>query len=488
MVKAIVIGSGIAGLASALRLRHKGYDVHVFEANDCTGGKLHVVRKEGYRWDAGPSLFTMPQYVDELFRLFDLDPAEYFEYSRKDTLCHYFWEDGTFFKASGDKNQFIREAADTFGESQEKITRYIERAAEKYRLTAKVFLERSLHKLGNYLSKETLMSVTQSYKLDIWNNLNGLNQNYFTNPKLVQFFNRFATYNGSSPYKTPGIMSMIPHLEMHYGCYYPKGGMHEISQSLYRLAEQQGVQFHLSEAVEEIIHENKKLKGIITAKGTYDADIVVSNMDIFSTYDRLLKNVRKPKRTLRQERSSSALIFYWGIKKSFPQLDLHNIFFSADYKNEFNDIFNRKTICDDPTIYINITSKEDAADAPEGCENWFVMINAPADYGQDWETLIKRTRHNITAKLSRMLNCPVEELIACEELLTPKAIERRTSSHRGSLYGSSSNSKFAAFLRHANFSSEIEKLYFAGGSVHPGGGIPLCLLSAKIVNDLIPEA
>ncbi len=210
-------------------------------------------------------------------------------------------------------------------------------------------------------------------------------------------------------------------------------------------------------------------------------------MDIFSTYQHLLKDTKQPKRVLSQERSSSALIFYWGMNRSFPELDLHNILFSKNYKKEFDHIFEKKTLFNDPTIYINITAKDNPTDAPVGKENWFVMINTPGNFEQDWDQLKKEARENILKKIERILGVDVRSLIETESVLDPITIESKTSSHRGSLYGASSNSKFAAFLRHPNFSSQLKNLYFCGGSVHPGGGIPLCLLSAKIVGDLVSE-
>src|SRR5690606_33997904 len=210
------------------------------------------------------------------------------------------------------------------------------------------------------------------------------------------------------------------------------------------------------------------------------------NMDVVPTYRRLLADQPAPEQTLQQPRSSSALIYYWGIARAFPELHLHNIFFSEDYKKEFEHIFQHKTISPDPTVYVNITSKLEKGDAPAGCENWFVMVNVPHHQGQDWEQLINSTRTAVTDKLSRMLKTDLHEVIACEQVLDPLLIEQQTSSYAGALYGSSSNNRMAAFLRHPNFSSKIKGLYFCGGSVHPGGGIPLCLLSASIVGHLVP--
>ncbi|WP_167342163.1 1-hydroxycarotenoid 3,4-desaturase CrtD [Nonlabens sp. SY33080] len=485
MKKAIIIGSGIAGLAAALRLKKKGYQVSVFEKNDYAGGKLHAIELGKYRFDLGPSLFTLPHLIDELHQLFPNVEVD-FNYIKKKTACHYFWEDGTSFEAPADLENFAVKAAEIFDEKQKTLSKYLQNSKIKYESTKSLFLEKSLHKSNTYFSKQTLKAILKIPFLGINNTLDQENKK-FSNPKLNQLFNRYATYNGSSPYLTPGIMSMIPYLELGLGTYYPQGGMHRISQSLFELAQKVGVEFRFRESVKKINHSNNKVTGVITEKGIHDADIVLSNMDVFPTYRQLLKDIKAPEKTLKQERSSSALIFYWGIKKFFPQLDLHNILFSENYKAEFEAIFNNKSLYEDPTVYINITSKQSPQDAPKGCENWFVMINTPGDYGQDWEKLVIKAKKNILSKIKRCLNIDVEELIDVEYVLTPQGIEKNTSSYRGALYGAASNNKFAAFLRHPNFNKTIGNLYHVGGSVHPGGGIPLCLLSAKITADLIPN-
>jgi phytoene desaturase len=261
--------------------------------------------------------------------------------------------------------------------------------------------------------------------------------------------------------------------------------MQNITNSLYNLALRQGVDFKFNNYVSEILVSNKIATGIKVGDKTYESDIVISNMDVVPTYRNLLKNHYQPEKILNQERSSSALIFYWGVKKEFKNLDLHNIFFSKDYKNEFQTIFENNTISVDPTIYINITSKDVKGDAPINCENWFVMINSPNDSGQDWDNMIDQVKSNVIKKINKILKVNIEDFIECEKVYTPKTIESNTQSYMGSLYGSSSNNLMSAFLRHPNFSNKILNLYFCGGSVHPGGGIPLCLLSAKIVSQLI---
>jgi phytoene desaturase len=278
---------------------------------------------------------------------------------------------------------------------------------------------------------------------------------------------------------------MIPHLEQNEGTFYPKGGMISITNALYNLALKRGVQFHFNAQVEKILHENGRATGVVALGKNYSAPLVITNSDVFYLYKDLIQQPKEAAKTLKRERSSSALIFYWGMKKEFPQLLLHNIFFTENYKAEFENLFESKTMYKDPTVYVNITAKEEVGQAPLGKENWFVMINAPADEGQDWEKIQQVVKQSLIQKLSRILGEDIGAAIETEHILNPKGIESETKSYKGSLYGTSSNSTFAAFLRHPNFSSSIDGLYCTGGSVHPGGGIPLSLKSAKIVSELI---
>jgi len=485
--KVLIIGAGIAGIAAAIRLAVKGYRVEVFEANRYPGGKISEIKQDGYRFDAGPSLLTMPHYIDELFELAGKKPSGYFTYQKLDTICKYFYEDGTQLNAYADTEKFARKVTETINEPVETLLKHIANSADIYHITHKVFLERSLHRLKTYLSWNTLKSIFRLPQIDAMRTVHQANKSFFKDERIVQFFDRYATYNGSNPYTAPATLNVIPHLEQHYGAYFPTGGMHSIITVLVKLAESLGVKFYYNSLVEEVVLDREKVKGIKVKGEVIDADIVISNMDVWFTYHQLLKNYPRlyPKKILQQERSSSALVFYWGISKQFPQLDLHNIFFSADYKVEFDQIWKEKTIYHDPTIYLNISSKYKPDDAPQECENWFTMINVPANTGQDWDTLINEARKNVLTKLSKILGQDISKRIVCESILDPRSIESRTSSYRGSIYGTSSNSKFAAFMRHANRSSKIKNFYFCGGSVHPGGGIPLCLLSAKIVCDWV---
>lgn len=486
MKKAVVIGSGIAGIASSIRLSAKGYAVEVFEANEYAGGKLSSIEGNGYRFDAGPSLFTMPNLVEELFELAGEKPSNYFEYERLSHICNYFWDDATTLTAHAEPQKFGQEVQEKLGVSSEKITHFLTKSGHNYEILDKLFLQKSLHKISTWLGADALKGYLNIPKLGLFNTMHQANEKYFKHPKLVQLFDRYATYNGSNPYQTPATLNVIPHLEYNLGAYFPKKGMVSITDSLVALAQRMGVVFHFGQKVGQIIVENKQAKGIELTNGTkVMANIVVSNMDITATYRKLLPTQQHPQKLMNQQKSTSGIVFYWGIKKQFAQLGLHNIFFANTYKNEFEAMFERKTIDSDPTVYVNISSKNKPSDAPVDCENWFVLINAPANDGQDWDKTVAETKQNVLKKLSHNLGENVEDLIDYEYILDPRSIESRTSSVQGALYGNSSNNKFAAFLRHANFSKNIENLYFVGGSVHPGGGIPLALSSAKIMVSLV---
>ncbi len=484
--KAIIVGAGVAGLAAATRLAVQGFSVTVFEKNSYPGGKLSHFERGGYHFDAGPSLFTQPANIEELFA-FAGEPVEgYFQYRSLPVACTYFYEDGTIIHAYTHANQFAEELQLKTGEKASTLLKYLDRSAKAYKNIATVFLNYSLHKASTLYKAPVRKAIAALRPAYLLKTLNGINEQAFTKLHTIQLFNRYATYNGSNPYQAPGMLSLIPHLEQNEGTFYPEGGMISITNALYQLAVKKGVEFHFNSPVEQITRQQHKVTGVTAAGKPYEADLVVSNMDVYFTYKHLLGNEQKATRLLKQERSSSALIFYWGIKQEFPQLQLHNIFFSKDYKAEFNHLFVQKTLYNDPTVYINITSKcEPGIQAPQGKENWFVMINAPCNIGQDWQLLKQQARQYIIQKLNRLLQTDIAPLIDVEEVLDPVSIEATTASYQGSLYGTSSNSAMAAFLRHPNFTRKLQRLYFAGGSVHPGGGIPLCLKSAKIMADLV---
>jgi len=260
--KAIIIGSGVGGLATALRLKAQGLDVLVFENNSYPGGKLSSFTLGKYRFDAGPSLLTMPHYIDELFELFEEKPQDYFNYRRKDISCKYFWDDNTVLNAYSNKKKFINEINNVLKVDKRIVSTYLEKAKKKYDLTKSIFLEKSLHKIETFFSTDLIKGVFNLFFFQINKTLNSVNEEELKEPHLVQLFNRFATYNGSSPYKTPGMMTLVQHLEQEFGTFVSEKGMINITESLFDLAIRNGIKFEFNQLVNEILLENNKAVGV----------------------------------------------------------------------------------------------------------------------------------------------------------------------------------------------------------------------------------
>lgn len=485
-MKALIIGSGVGGLATAIRLAKMGLQVEVFESNSFPGGKVNSKFIGDFRFDMGPSVFTEPHLIDELVALCGKEHNS-FQYERLEESCRYFFQDGQQLTVYPGIDNVASTFENELDEHKETVRAYLSRQHKNYEAVYPVFIAVSLHRFKHWFNSLVWNALSRLFKYGLASTMHSVNKRTFKNPKTIKILDRLATYNGSSPYKTPGMLNIISHLELNEGPAMPKGGMVEISNTLYKLCLDLGVTFRFNEKVEKILHEKDVICGLKTKIGIYEAEIVVSNMDVHFTYEKLLSNYKAPKLNLKQEKSSSAIVFYWGINSEFDALGVHNIFFSDDYKKEFEGIFTTKTMVDDPTIYVHITSKIEKADAPNGKENWFVMVNAPINVGQDWDEIIERTRRNCIQKLSIALGKNIEFLIEVEETNDPRKIEAVYSGKQGSIYGNSSNSVFAAFLRHPNFSKQLKGLYFAGVTVHPGGGIPLALNSAKIVERCLKE-
>ena len=474
-----VIGSGVAGLASAVLSAQKGYDVSVFEANNALGGKAGEIRKEGFRFDRGPSLFTMPEVLDEIFISCGKDPSDYYSYSRLPVSTKYFYPDGKVFHAYAAAEDFAKEFERVFGERSEHVLEYLHHAQKVFELTEEVFLKHPLRKAWRYIPKHVLPRAASLGRLKAFTTLNALHKKFFTTPEAIQLFNRYATYNGSDPYRAPGTMAVISHLEHNHGAFIMDKGMHQVVQSLIQLGKELGVEYHINRPVEEILLEKRKACGIRVGSDKHLFDRVITNMDVQPTYDKLLPSVKPPQKVLNQEKSTSALIFYWGVQGEHSDLDVHNILFSAQYEQEFTAL-RQGRVSDDPTVYLYISKKHIQDDAPNQAENWFVMINVPHDSGQDWDAIVAKAKANILDKIESMLNISLVSKIQFEQVWTPKGIESDTSSYAGALYGNASNSPFSAFFRHSERNPSIRNLRFVGGGGHPGGGVPLCLLSAKI--------
>lgn len=480
----IVIGAGLAGIAVALRLKKAGFSVLVLEKAETHGGKLGEYKWENYRWDKGPSLFTLPEQVDELFELYDKNPREHFSYVKIDDVCHYYFSDGSDFLFHSNPEERKKAIREHFSENDGKaLIDYLEESGKTYEKIGDIFIDKPKFGLKNIFDKELLTRYPQLLSRKVIRSLDQHNERRFDNANLKQLFNRYGTYNGSDPYKMSGLYSMIAHLELNCGTFFPTKGMRHIVDALYDLAVEVGVEFSFD------AHD---IEATALSKGyavTYEgnnimAERLVSAIDCVTFYKSVLSDQNLANKYAVKERSSSALIFYWAVEKVIPELKLHNLFFSEDYKAEFAQIFDQKIMPEEPTIYLHVSSVVNAEDAPENGQNWFLMVNTPAGLVPSEEQK-NQVRSFILRTIQAKFGVDIQPHLKYEVNWDSEGIERDTGSYMGALYGASSNAKMAALTRHGNDSKKYKGLYFCGGTVHPGGGIPLVLKSSKIVAELI---
>ena len=489
--KIIITGAGLGGLSVAIRLAKKNFEVTILEKNETVGGKVNLVESNGYKFDTGASLLTMRHVLEDLFEFAGRDIKDYLDIVACEPICRYFWSGGATLDASTDLEKTASEIAKIDLSDAANFQRFLSDAKHKYEIAEKTFLAHSLNDLPQLLRPKYLKDL---FAISSLNTLDKHNEKYFRSAKIRQLFNRFATYNGSSPFATPATFALVPYVEFGLGAWYARGGMYEIPRALEKLAAEFGARIKLNCEVEKIEIEKGKATGVRLKNGEIiESDFVVSNADAIATYRNLIDEKERKsfpdKKLDKIEPSSSGFVLLLGAKKQFPVLAHHNIFFSDDYKAEFDAIFKAKLPAQNPTIYVCATSRIDRTQAPEGCENLFVLVNAPYTNSQtDWNKEAKDYRDLIVEKLESFGLNDLGNSIEFEQIITPEDFEKKYSANRGSIYGVSSNGIFAAFLRPPNKARDIENLYFVGGATHPGGGIPLVLLSGKFAADLIERA
>lgn len=482
-MRAAVIGGGIGGLSAAIRLRLAGLEVTVYEQNPAVGGKMSEVHLDGFRFDTGPSVITMRRAFDDVFAEAGRRLEDYLTLLPVDPLTRYFYRDGAVLDASADPDVMAARltafagAADAAG-----YRRYLAYARRIHDITAPVFI---------YSDPPTLWRLARTPLRDMpavdpLRTMDGAIRSFVHSPGLRQLLGRFATYVGASPYLAPATLNVIAHVELAQGVWYPRGGIYAIATAFARLAAELGVQIRTGARIEQIALRAGRAAGVVIDGATEPADVVIANVDVATVYERLLPPGSVPTSRVRalteRETSCSGFILLLGVAGEHPALAHHNIFFSApeDYRREFDDNFRRGVPPDDPTVYVAITSKTDPDHAPPGHENWFVLVNAPPlGPAFDWATQAAAYRERVLATLKRF-GIDLTGKIRVERMITPVDLERLTGARRGALYGTSSNDRFNALRRPHNRCPDVPGLYFAGGTTHPGGGVPMVTLSGKV--------
>lgn len=489
MKKAIVCGAGIGGLVSAITLASKGYEVKLFEKNSCAGGKMGELKRSGFRFDTGPSLITMPYVFKDFFGSIGRNLEDYLTFEKLESSCRYFWNDGTVFNWYSDKEKLGREIADVFGKAEaENFFRCLEYGKQFYDLSAQGFLEGEF-RLRNFMTSEGLRNAS---KFISGRSMNDVSNKFFRSPKLRQVFNRFATYNGSSPYLAPQIFSIIPYTEQQFGPWYVKGGIYRIAEALLKICGEEGIE----------VSFDSRLKGNESSGGRLTSlqfETSAGNEFTVTGFDKVILNFTSVPSFMNSDYlkdddwSSSGLILLAGMKQSYSALDRHNIFFSQDYEKEFIDIFEKRKNASDMTVYVSVSSKSDPDHAPPGCENWFVLVNTPSLYASEqWtdETLSSYSSQVIEKleSFNYVFDGVLRDKSEFIERIGPEDFSKRYGSEFGSIYGLSSNSLFTIMKRPKNRSQLFSNLFFAGGNTHPGGGVPLCFLSGKIAAEMADKS
>ena len=479
-----VVGGGVGGLAAAIRLAAVGHSVTVLERRSVVGGKLATLERDGFVFDLGPSLLTLPGIFDELLEQVGTSVTAELDLVRLDPQFRYRWADGSTLVIP-DGLDAAQAAIEEFSPgSGEPWRAFIEHGRRIWEVSERTFFAGPMQGRRQLLAR--MRSPADLWRIDPLRSLDRLARRRFGDPRLQQWAGRYATYSGSSPYRAPATLACIPAIEVDHGCWYPRGGLGALCSMLEIVARRNGVAI-MTDAEVVSITGTERVDGVVLAGGDrVAADVVVANVDAEHLYGHLLDDPQMLSKVRRAEPSTSGFVICTGVDgrtSSGGSADIghHNVWFSDDYRREFDDIAQGRFPAQ-PTIYGCVSSVTDPTQAPTGDENWFLLINVPAgcriEREQATDIAFRRLEHfgiDIAAR-SRFV-----------ETLTPADIAERYRAPGGAIYGTSSNGLRAAFLRPGNLGAR-QGLYLVGGSSHPGGGLPLVTLSARIVAEQIGAA
>lgn len=484
----IIIGAGVGGLSAAIHLAAAGKQVLVLEQNSLVGGKMYQYQADGYYWDTGPSIITMRHVFEDLFATAGRNMADYLTLLPVDPATRYIFSDGTRLDTTRDLSKLLAQIAAIDEQDVEGYLNFLAYAARVHRITGPIFIYHQPPTWRTFLQ----VSPRGYLHAGVHKTLDQVIRQYVRSPQVRQLLRRYATYAGSSPYESPATLSVISHVELTGGVWYPQGGIHRVAAGMAQLATELGVKIQTDAKVREIYVEGDKVVGVSLGDGQeLPAQAVVANVDVATVYNDLLPPSVATKKRIRQvtrpQRSCSGYVMLLGIEGETPELIQHNIFFCQDYGQEFKDIFQRGIPPEEPTVYVSITSKADADHAPPGCENWFVLVNAPpVGQGYDW-THDPRAYREVVLRTLDDFGVHIRDRIRHEKIMTPLDIGTLSGAWQGALYGISSNQAPNALRRPHNRCPHVKGLYFSGGTTHPGGGVPMVTLSGKVAAELLIE-
>lgn len=478
--RVIVIGGGLGGLATALRLARAGWRVTVCESGARFGGKMNTWEREGFRFDTGPSLITMPWVFDDLFRAAGASLEEHVELVRVHPLADYVFASGERLTYTSSLPEWLATLREIEPRDVDGFFRFMRLGARLYNLSQETFMRRAPTAPPDLRGLRALRHLPLRYG---WGNYHRTVEAHFKSPLLRQMFDRYPTYVGSSPYRAPATLAVIPYIEFAFGGWHIRGGLYRVVESLVALARGAGVELRANARVERIEHDGGRARGVRLQDGTtLRAGVVVMNGDAATTG--ALLGMKDDSREA-SARSLSSFVLTLGVRRALPRLAHHTVYFSADYQREFAQLFDERRFPEDPTVYVCAPARTDSSVAPEGAEALFIMANAPANDGAWTDGEIADARARVMGRLSKGGFPDIESETIVSDVWMPDRLAREYLAPGGAIYGTHSHGWRRAFLRPPNRDARLAGLYRVGGSSHPGGGTPTVLLSAEITCSLI---
>lgn len=485
--KAIVIGAGFGGLAAAVRLRAMGYDVVVCEATDQAGGRASVWQRDGFSFDAGPTVITAPYLMEELFALLGKDWRHYYELMPVDPFYRIEYADGSRFDYVGEEDRLIENIRKI---SPQDVDGYVKLARHAERIFDIGYTKLADQPFDNL--SEMFRVIPDMIKLQNYHSVYGLVSKYIRDERLRQAFSFQPLLVGGNPFSTTSIYLLIHWLERKWGVHFAKGGTTSLVKALVRLLEESNVHIRLNSPVQEILVKNGKTTGVRLPNGvTLEADIVVSNADPNFVYRNLIPASERKRHTTsslnRRVPSMSLFVAYFGAKKTYPDLAHHTIILGPRYKPLLTDIFSKKVLADDFSLYLHAPTRSDASLAPAGNECFYVLSPVPNNQsGIDWSEAGPRYMEKIISHLDKTYLPGLKQNIVSPSFVDPRYFEHHLRSVDGAAFGLEPRFTQSAYFRFHNKSEDVEGLYFVGASTHPGAGVPGVLCSAKVLSKVVP--
>ena len=486
-MNSIVIGSGFGGIAAALRLRAKGYNVTLIEKHQDLGGRARVFKRNGFTFDGGPTVITAPYLINELFELFKKNPKDYIELSPLKIWYQFIFEDRSKFNYSGNENEMKAQIGEL---SQEDVQGY----EKLVNFTKKIF-DKGFTELADVPFDKPFVMMQQLpalLKLKSYKSVYSLVSSYIKNEKLRRMLSMHPLLVGGNPFTTTSIYGLILYLEKKWGIHYSMGGTGNIIKGFEKLMNEVGIKVIKGNEVKKIISKNTKITGVqLNNDNTINADIVICNADPPAVYEKLLDGNNNNSflfnwKKKRMEYSMGLFVYYFGTKKIYENVEHHTIKFGNKYKEHLDDIFDKKKLNEDISYYLHRPSATDKSMAPEGNDCFYVLVPVPNNQsGIDWNTEGEKMKSLIINKMEKDLMPNLKENIVEDFYLTPDYFEKDLNTKFCS--GVSIQPKFtqSAYFRFHNKSEIYDGLYFVGAGTHPGAGVPGVLSSAKVLDKIL---